>query len=155
MTLQYHPLKQLAKHLEDMDMRFLNDLRVLDFEPFNGKNSAFPPYDVYEVPAEDSEQEFNKYIIDVALAGYSVDDISVVMENSRVKISSEKSSSDAENINYAHKGIAKRAFDMQFRVPEHAEITDCVFEDGILRVEITRNVPKEKLPKRIEVKRAS
>lgn len=132
--------------LADLRKTFFNDLELLRLEPFRYNNNSFPPYDVFEV----GEKE---YCIQMALAGYHKDDIEILVEDNKLKISSNKVDSSEElEVKYHHKGIAKRSFSSQFRLPEHAEVTNCVMERGILAITIEINVPEEKLPKVIEIK---
>lgn len=132
---------------EDLRKTFLNDLELLAFEPFRYNNQSFPPYNIFEV-------DKNEYVIEMALAGYSKNDIEVVVEDNRLKISSDKVDEDPKSeINkFYHKGIAKRSFSSQFRIADHAEISECTMKDGILRISVVRNIPEEKLPKVIKIK---
>ena len=132
---------------DDLRKTFFNDLELLSFEPFKYNNQSFPPHNIYEV-------DKNEHVIEMALAGYSKDDIEVVLEDNRLKISSNKveESTESDDTKYYHRGIAKRSFTSQFRIAEHAEVKECKMKNGILRITIKRNIPEEKLPKVITVK---
>lgn len=133
--------------INDLRKTFFNDLELLAFEPFKYNNQSFPPYNIYESGE-------NGFVIEMALAGYSKDDIEVVIEDNKLKISSNKveESVKSEETEFYHRGIAKRSFTNQFRIPEHAEVEECTMKDGILRISVVRNIPEEKLPKVIEIK---
>lgn len=131
---------------DDLRKTFFNDLRLLSFEPFNYHNNSFPPYNIYE----NGEDEF---VIEMALAGYSKNDIEIIVENNILKVSSNKIKDSSEkDVNYHYRGIAKRSFTNQFQLAEFAEVKDCSMKNGILRVNIVRIVPEEKRPKVIEIK---
>lgn len=147
-TSSHFPLNGADALIEDLRKTFFNDLELLAFEPFKYNNQSFPPYNIYEVGE-------NGFAIEMALAGYSKEDIEVVVEDSRLKIShnkAEESAKESDRTTFYHRGIAKRSFTNQFRIPEHAEVEECTMKDGILRISVVRNIPEEKLPKVIKIK---
>lgn len=106
-----------------------------------GKNSflfcdqKFPHYDIYE--------ESDATILQVALAGYSKDDVSVTVENSLLTISHECKGCTLESGGvgvYKHKGIAKRSFKLKFAMGKSSEVTSASMENGVLTVKIMRPV---------------
>lgn len=105
-------------------------------------NPNYPPFDTYK----DGENT----ILEFALAGYSKDNIEVIVENSTLKISAKKEKK-AEEANYTHKGIALRSFEKKFALSEYAVVNKAEFKDGILRITIGTIIPEEKKPKRIEI----
>lgn len=133
--------------INDLRKTFFNDLELLSFEPFRYNNQSFPPYNIYEVGNDG-------FVIEMALAGYSKEDVEVVIEDNKLRISSNKveESEKSEDTKFYHRGIAKRSFTSQFRIPEHAEVEECSMNDGILRISVVRNIPEEKLPKVIKIK---
>lgn len=146
MSLTFSPLRKIVEDQLSDQKRFFNDLRLLSLDPFPVTNQSFPPYNLYEL-------EKDKYVIEIALAGYSTEDLSVVLQNNQLVVSANKSpESEEDSEKYVHRGIAKRAFKTQFRVAEYTEIEDCVFQDGILKIVVFRNIPEEKLPKTIKIR---
>lgn len=141
------PVSVADNLMTDLRKLFFNDLALLDFEPFRYNNQSFPPYNIYDVGD-------NGFVIEMALAGYSKDDIEVVIEDNKLMVSSNKvEESEVSGVTkFFHRGIAKRSFVSQFRIPEHAEVEECIMRDGILRISVVRNIPEEKLPKVIEIK---
>lgn len=105
-------------------------------------NPNYPPFDTYK----DGENT----ILEFALAGYSKDNIEVIVENSTLKISAKREKK-AEESNYTHKGIALRSFEKKFALSEYAVVNKAEFKDGILRITIGTIIPEEKKPKRIEI----
>lgn len=142
---------------------------VLGFDPeFESKfsrsaassNTAYPPYDTIQ----DSENDFR---VIVAAAGFSQDEISVVVEKNQLMINGEKKKEksiedrikDVENQTdqlslypkYLHRGIAMRKFSRSFVLGENVKVSSATFENGLLTVYLVREVPEEQKPKKIEI----
>lgn len=98
-------------------------------------NSNFPPYNIIstETGAE----------IQLALAGYNKEDVSVTFQDRILTISSSGVDNDAD-VKYTHRGVAKRAFTTKFSLGEHHEVEDVSMLDGMLYVTIVKVLPKEK-----------
>ena len=103
----------------------------------------YPPYNIKKVGKD-------KYQLDMALAGFSKDDVKVEVNDNTLTVSA--SSSDKEDDSYVHKGIAKRAFKRQWTLVEHLEVQDAKLKDGVLTVDMKLNLPEEKKPKTIKIK---
>ena len=126
---------------------FLNN--AIGFESFFERfsrlpeiNSGFPHYNIKKA-GED------KYILEMALAGYKKEDINVTVDDGVLTV---KGKSSEEKENFVHRGIAKRAFMKQLQVSEYVECKGAKFEDGMLKVDLEYNPPENKRPKTIEVK---
>ena len=105
-------------------------------------NPSYPPFDTYK--------DGDNTILEFALAGYSKENIEVMVENSTLKVSAKKEQK-TETDKYTYKGIALRSFDKKFALSEYAVVEKAEFKDGILRIVIATIVPEEKKPKRIEI----
>ena len=93
---------------------------------------SFPPYDIVEVKVD----EGSKYRLAVAVAGFSKDELSVQADGTILTIKGEKTrTEDEETITYHHRGIARRNFELRFRVADSLEVTDASIQDGLLVVE--------------------
>jgi molecular chaperone IbpA len=117
-----------------------------DFTSFSAP--SFPYYNIVK-------QGKNKYDIELALAGYSKDDIEVNLEEGVLTIKSkkeEKSEDKDSDGEILHKGIAKRYFSKAFTIAEDVEVKGAELKDGLLRVALERIVPEHKKPQTIEVK---
>ena len=115
------------------------------FERFNRLptiNAGFPHYNIKKA-GED------KYILEMAVAGYKKSDIDVNVTDGVLSI--EGNSSDQEE-DFVHKGIAKRAFQRQLQLSEYVECSGAKLEDGMLKVELKYNPPASKRPKQIAIK---
>ena len=112
------------------------------FKDLRGINAGFPHYNIKKA-GED------KYILEMAVAGYKKSDKKVTVENGILSV--EGQSSDKEE-DFVHKGIAKRAFQRQLQLSEYVECSGAKLEDGMLKVELNYNPPEDKKPKKIIVK---
>ena len=126
---------------------FLNN--AIGFESFFERfsrlpeiNSGFPHYNIKKA-GED------KYILEMALAGYKKGDIDVTVDDGILRVMG-KSSEEKET--FVHRGIAKRAFTKQLQLSEYVECKGAKFEDGMLKVELNYSPPEDKKAKKITVK---
>ena len=105
-------------------------------------NAGFPHYNIKKA-GED------KYILEMAVAGYKKSDIDVQVQDGVLSIEGI-SSEDKED--FVHKGIAKRAFKKQLQLSEYVECKGAKLEDGMLKVELKYDPPENKKPKKITIK---
>ncbi|WP_111732293.1 Hsp20 family protein [Roseovarius amoyensis] len=108
--------------------------------------STYPPYNI-EKTDDDS------YRISVAVAGFSADELSVEVRDGALVVSARKAESD-ENRTFLHRGIATRAFERKFQLADHVKVTDASHADGMLHIDLTREVPEALKPRRIEIARS-
>ena len=112
------------------------------FKDLRGINAGFPHYNIKKAGDD-------KYILEMAVAGYKKSDIKVTVENGVLSVEGQ-SSDDKEA--FVHQGIAKRAFQRQLQLSEYVECTGAKLEDGMLKVDLNYNPPEDKKPKKITVK---
>ncbi|RMH43289.1 MAG: heat-shock protein [Alphaproteobacteria bacterium] len=105
--------------------------------------SGYPPYNI-EKTAEDA------YRISVAVAGFSEDELNVEVKDNELVISGRKKEDD-EKRTYLHRGIATRAFEKHFQLADHVHVTGATLRDGMLHVDLIREVPEALKPRRIEI----
>ena len=105
------------------------------------KESNYPAYNI----AKDDEEH---YRIEIALAGFSSDEISIETEKSMLKIEADKTKVGA---NYIHQGIAQRGFSKMFRLAAHMKVDDARFVDGILTISLHREIPEADRPQKIAI----
>ena len=103
-----------------------------------------PNYPAYNIAKDDDEH----YRVEVALAGFSQDDIDIQTEKGILTIEASKAE---ERGNYIHQGIAKRAFSKMFRLAEYMKVEDAHFVDGILTIFLHREIPDVDRPKQINI----
>jgi molecular chaperone IbpA len=109
---------------------------------YRGLESNYPPFDLYK----DGE----KTIIEFALAGYSKENIEILLEDNTLKVSAKKDAKSDKD-KYSYRGIAQRSFTKQFALSEYAVVDSAEHKDGVLRITISFVVPEEKKPKKIEI----
>lgn len=107
--------------------------------------TGYPPYNI-ELVSDDN------YRITMAVAGFGEDDITVEVENNTLTVASNrKEGSDDEKHNYLHRGIAERNFRRQFKLADHIRVTGAQMENGLLHIELVREIPEAMKPRQIEI----
>jgi molecular chaperone IbpA len=121
--------------------------RVLDGDVMNIPTVNYPPYNIVRTGE-------NTYDIELALAGFSKDDINVEYENNVLTVQSIKREETEKEINDAilHRGISKRMFTKSFTVADDVEVNGAELKDGLLRVSLERIIPESKNSRTIEIK---
>ena len=102
-----------------------------------------PPYNI-EKTSDDA------YRISIAVAGFSDADLNVEVRENALIVSARKSDEDQERT-YLHRGIATRAFERKFQLADHVHVTGATHEDGMLHIDLKREVPEALKPRRIEI----
>ena len=131
-------------------------MRTIDFAPFyrstvgfdrlfstldqlNGVDNAAPSYPPYNI-ARTGE---NAYRISVAVAGFTDADLSIEAKENTLTIHGEKQTNDEEETgDVLYQGIAARAFERSFQLAEHVEVKGASLENGLLHVDLAREVPE-------------
>ena len=124
---------------------FIGFDRMLDNIPASNSNtgSGYPPYDIVK-SGED------KYCIEMALAGFTKDEISVEVKEEYLTIAGDASDRH-DNSDYVHKGIARRAFQRKFVLNDTVEVEGADLTDGVLHIRLKQNIPEEQRPRQITV----
>ncbi|MEO1308157.1 MAG: Hsp20 family protein [Pseudomonadota bacterium] len=104
---------------------------------------AYPPYNI-EKTDDDS------YRISVAVAGFADEDLSVEVKEGALVISAKKSDTDTDRT-FLHRGIATRAFERKFQLADHVRVTGANTVNGMLHIDLVREVPEALKPRRIEI----
>lgn len=104
---------------------------------------SYPPYNV-ELLAED------KYRIVMALAGFSRDEVEIVSERDTLHVSGRKQKDETQRT-YLHRGIAARDFEQRFQLANHVKVTAASFDNGMLTIELVREVPEAFKPRKIAI----
>ena len=122
--------------------------RMFNDDFFNVPTVNYPPYNIVKTGA-------NEYNVEVALAGFSRDDVSVEFAEGVLTIKSKdkkESEKKDEDGNIIHKGISKRYFSKSFTVADDVEIKGAELKDGLLTVSMERIVPESKKARVIDIK---
>src|SRR5690606_41659446 len=94
----------------------------------------------------------NAYRISIAVAGFSGDELSVEVKEGSLIVSARKSEEEPART-YLHRGIATRAFERRFALADHVQVTGAAQLDGLLHIDLAREVPEALKPRRIEIAR--
>ena len=111
------------------------------FDYLTSINSGFPHYNI-------RKETEGKYTIELALAGYKKDEVTVKVEDGILSI---EGSSKEEKTDFVHQGIAKRSFRRQFQLADYVECNGGKLEDGMLKIKLKHNQPESKKPKTITI----
>ena len=110
---------------------------IADYRPNN-----YPPYNIVKYDNKTYELSF-------AVAGFSKKEISVTQKEGTLFIEGNNNTTDEKE--YLHKGIAERDFKQSFKLSEYMIVTDSKLENGLLKVLLVQELPKEKQPKEIKI----
>lgn len=104
---------------------------------------TYPPYNIEKI-------DENAYRISVAVAGFSSDELNVEVKDGGLIVAARKAD-EAEAKTYLHRGIATRAFERRFALADHVKVTGATTADGMLHIDLVREVPEALKPRRIEI----
>jgi len=105
--------------------------------------SSYPPYNI-EKTGEDA------YRITIAVAGFSDDELTIEARDGQLVISGKKAEAEA-GTTFLHRGIATRAFEKRFQLADHVRATDAITANGLLHVDLVRELPEALKPRKIEI----
>ena len=121
--------------------RMARALDTLADEPIN----SFPPYNIEAAGAD-------AYRITMAVAGFGENDIDITAQDATLVVSGRiDRRSENGGRKFLHRGIAERAFERRFNLAEHVVVTNAALENGLLHINLVRDVPEEKKPKKIAI----
>ena len=113
--------------------------------------ASMPTYETTSYPRFNVTKDGDSYTIEVALAGYKKEDITVERVENVLRIEGEKSLKDVADESYLHRGITRKAFKRSFTISEDVKIDKATFIDGILTVDLHVEIPEERRPRKIEI----
>jgi molecular chaperone IbpA len=108
------------------------------------KDTNYPPYNI----VKHSE---NKFVIELAVAGFKDGDITVTLDKNTLTIEGSQSVDLDTNAEYLYRGISARNFTRTFTLADHVEVVDAVVTNGIMGITLERQVPVELQPKKIAI----
>jgi len=109
---------------------------------------SYPPYNIEQLGND-------KYRISMAVAGFKDADLDVTVEDNTLSIRGLTEAGDNDEKIYLHQGIAGRAFERRFELAEHIKVVGGNLENGLLHIELEREVPEEKKPRKISISKKS
>lgn len=123
---------------------FENLNRLVDFAT-RGEGDSYPPYNIEKLGD-------GAYRISMAVAGFSRDELDItVQENVLIVVGRAGETPENGDREFLHRGIAKRAFERRFQLADVIKVTGAGYENGLLNIELVREVPEHKKPRRIAI----
>jgi molecular chaperone IbpA len=104
---------------------------------------GYPPYNI------ESTGE-NSYRITMAVAGFTDSDISIIQQENELVVSGD-GKNDSDKRQYLYRGIAGRPFERRFQMADHVKVTEARLENGLLQINLVRELPEALRPRRIEI----
>jgi molecular chaperone IbpA len=135
-TLDFSPLYRSAVGFD----RLAN---LLEAAAQSDTATGYPPYNI-ETTGE------NAYRIEIAVAGFRPDELSVDVKENLLTVTGRKAAND-EQKRYLHRGLAERNFERRFQLADHVVVTDANLADGLLSIALKRELPEQLKPRRIAI----
>lgn len=135
-TFDFSPLYRSAVGFDRMTS-------LLDAAQKSGAADSFPPYNI-EKTGEDA------YRITLAVAGFGAQDLNMEVRDGQLVIVG-KGDSEGGDAEYLHRGIARRAFERRFQLADHVEVKGADLKDGLLVVDLVREIPEAMKPRQIKI----
>ena len=104
---------------------------------------AFPPYNI-------EKSDDNHYRITLALAGFHQQDLDIQLEGTRLTVKGTPAKPETET-QWLHQGLVIQPFSLSFTLADHMEVSGATFNNGLLHIDLTRNVPEALAPQRIAI----
>ncbi|TIS98100.1 MAG: Hsp20 family protein [Mesorhizobium sp.] len=105
---------------------------------------SWPPYDI-------ERSDGHSYRVTIAVAGFSEDDLDISHEPNLLIVSGERKEQD--KVEYLHRGLSVRPFTRRFELADHMTVTGASLNNGLLTIDLVREVPEEMKPRRITITR--
>lgn len=123
---------------------FDNLSRIFDsVNRFDETQLSYPPYNI-------SKNSPDSYQVTLAVAGFAESDIDIQVENNTLTVKG-KTTAETDGTQYLHRGIAGRAFERRFELADHIRVVGARMENGLLHVDLKREVPEALKPRRIAI----
>jgi len=105
------------------------------------RNTSFPPHNIIKL-------DDNKYVVEMAVAGFGQDEVDVEIHDGTLIVKGEKK--DQTEVDYVYRGIATRSFTKSIRLNDSIEVRGAQFKDGILKIALENIIPEHKKPRKVE-----
>jgi len=107
------------------------------------KTTSFPPHNILKL-------DDNRYVVEIAVAGFGKNDIDVTVEDGILTVKGEKKDK-TEGVTYLHRGIGTRSFTKTLTIADTVEVRGASYEDGVLRIALENVIPDHKKPRKVEI----
>lgn len=113
------------------------------------ESQGYPPFNIQHV-------DENEYLIELAVAGFGEDDLTVEVQQNVLTIAGKiAAKDDSASRHFLHRGIAERAFERRFHLADHVEVADAELLNGLLTIHLVREIPEAAKPRKIAISGAS
>lgn len=119
-------------------------MNLLDAQTRLDSGDGYPPYNIEKIGEDD-------YRITMAVAGFGEGDLDVTVKENSLTISGKKADAGKGDVKYLYRGIATRSFERRFELADHIKVTGARLENGILSLELVREVPEAMKPRNIKI----
>ena len=138
-------------------------MRQFDFTPYRRSTVGFDRlFDLLENSARQQQADnyppFNierlsddRYRVTLAVAGFSADDIDVVAQQNLLQVTGKKDDAEQDRSNFVYMGIANRNFERRFELADFVHVEDAKLHDGLLTIDLVREIPEAMKPKKISI----
>ena len=123
--------------------RFFDEAERLLKTDLTKVSPAFPPHNIIKL-------DDNRYLVELAVAGFAEAEIDISVEDNNLIIKGEKKDKDTD-VTYIHRGIGTRSFTKTLTVADTVEVRGAEFKDGILKIGLENVIPDHKKPRKIEI----
>ena len=119
---------------------------MLENSSFGNGGENYPPFDLIKTGEND-------YRIELAVAGFKPDEIDITAQQNVLIVSGSKKEEqgDTKSGEYIYRGIANRSFERRFALADHIQVTGADLKDGMLQIELVREIPEAMKPRKISV----
>jgi molecular chaperone IbpA len=118
-------------------------MRLADSANRLDAGTSYPPYNI-EVTGE------NAYRLTMAVAGFASDELDITVKENELLVTGRSKQADEQN-RFLHRGLARRAFERRFQLADHIKVAGASLENGLLHVDVVREVPEAMKPRKIEI----
>jgi len=119
-------------------------MNLLDTQTRLEQGDGYPPYNIEKIGDDD-------YRITMAAAGFGEDDLDVTVKENGLTIKGKKTDAEQDKVKYLYRGIATRSFERRFELADHIKVTGARLENGILSLDLMREVPEAMKPRNIKI----
>jgi molecular chaperone IbpA len=119
--------------------------RLLEASALSEPGTAYPPYNIIKLDEDN-------YRITMAVAGFSEGDLEITAKENQLIVAGKSAAGPMpEGAVYLHRGIAERAFERRFQLADHIRVVGAQLDNGLLTVELVREIPEQMKPRKIEI----
>lgn len=108
------------------------------------QGGGYPPYNI-------ASEDENRYRITMAVAGFAQEDLDITSEQNTLTVTGKRAEEKDSAERYLHRGIANRAFERRFNLADHVRVTGASLENGLLHIDLEREIPEAMKPRKIEI----